>query len=201
MTPVDSPWWYGLGALGFLVALVLTRSVEPRALRLGVRSLVLAAVVAPQPPWAPGDGGFLLPAAWLLSPRHPGFGFLNGLMPILSVTAILFTVGGHALRIRREPVSARAHDFVQRWVLVGIVIPLVALVLVSPFLAFFLFGGVLAGWSAFSLVCLLGSAGIDRRIAKRTGGEPRSTWSRRTSAALLGSTVALALLAILVRGV
>ena len=194
MTAVFHPWWFAVGALAFAVAVLLTRPLASPAARLGVRCLVLAAVVTPQPLWAPGDGSYVLPAVLLLASGHFGFAWMNGLMPVLAVAGILFTLGGYLSRLRRDERSARAHRFVQRWVLLGVVLPFLALILVSPWLAIFLFGGALAFWSGFSLCCLLGGVGLDRRTAIRNGAASGSAWFQRASAGLLGLMLALALL-------
>jgi hypothetical protein len=187
LNAVYEPWWFAVGAVVFGLTLPVTRSLRPPS-RLALRCLVLAVILAPQPLWAPGDGAYVTPAALLLSSGHLGFALLNGLMPVLAVGGILFTIAGHLSRLRREESSARAHRFVQRWVILGVALPFISLVLLSPWLAIFLFGGMLALWSGFSFLCLLAGAGLDRRAA-------REVWFQRASAGLLGVMLAIVLTA------
>lgn len=58
--------WVGVGALAAIVVWILTTCVKSGVMRLVIRSLAIAAVITPQPLWAPGDGGFVVPAGMLL---------------------------------------------------------------------------------------------------------------------------------------
>jgi len=80
------------------------------------------------------------------------------------------------------------HQTAQRWVVVGLVLPLLALAATSPFLAYFLFGGPIALWGTASLGLLGGAAFLDWRAARPPQGtlEPRRLrWAAYLLAALL----------------
>ena len=192
--------WVGFGAIAIAVAWVLTAFVEDAVMRLAFRSLAIAAVITPQPLWAPGDGGYVVPAGMLLlSLRHPVFSVMNGAIPILGVSAILFAIGGYLVSIRQSESSARIHNFVQAWVCVGIVLPFIAVVIGFPFVAFFLFGGVLAYWSSIVLVCMLGATGVDRQIAKRNPEAPHTTYFHATTLILFGLAIGGVISAVIIR--
>ena len=88
--------WTGFGAVAIVVAWILTAFLRDAVMRLAFRSLAVAAVITPQPLWVPGDGGYVVPAGMLLlSPfRYPVFSLINGAIPIIGVSAILFVIGG-----------------------------------------------------------------------------------------------------------
>ena len=192
--------WVGFGAVGIAVAWIVTAFIRQAVMRLAFRSLAIAAVIAPQPLWAPGDGGYVVPAGMLLlSLRHPVFSVMNGAIPILGVSAILFAIGGYLVSIRQSESSARIHNFVQAWVCVGIVLPFIAVVIGFPFVAFFLFGGVLAYWSSIVLVCMLGATGVDRQMAKRTPEASQTTYYHATTLILFGLAVGAVISAVIIR--
>jgi len=192
--------WVGFGAIAIVVVWILTASVRHAVMRLAFRSLAIAAVITPQPLWAPGDGGYVVPAGMLLlSLRHPVFSLMNGAVPILGVAAILFAIGGHIVSIRQSASSVKIHNFVQMWVGVGIILPYIAVVIGLTFVAFFFLGGVLAYWSSFVLVCMLGATGVDRQIAKRNPEAQHTTYYHATTLILFGLAVGAVISAVIIR--
>ena len=192
--------WVGFGVVAIVVVWILTGFVRHAVTRLAFRSLALAAVIAPQPLWAPGDGGYVVPAGMLLlSLRHPVFSLMNGAVPILGVAAILFAIGGYIVSLHQFEASVRIHNFVQAWVCIGIILPFVAVVIGFPFVAFFLFGGVLAYWSSIVLVCMLGATGVDRQIAKGTPEASHTTYYHAITLVLFGIAVGAVISAVIIR--
>lgn len=192
--------WVGFGAVAIVVVWILTGFVRHAVTRLAFRSLAIAAVIAPQPLWAPGDGGYVVPAGMLLlSLRHPVFSLMNGAVPILGVAAILFAIGGYIVSLHQFEASVRIHNFVQAWVCIGIILPFVAVVIGFPFVAFFLFGGVLAYWSSIVLVCMLGATGVDRQIAKGTPEASHTTYYHAITLVLFGIAVGAVISAVIIR--
>ena len=192
--------WVGFGVVAIVVVWILTGFVRHAVTRLAFRSLAIAAVIAPQPLWAPGDGGYVVPAGMLLlSLRHPVFSLMNGAVPILGVAAILFAIGGYIVSLHQFEASVRIHNFVQAWVCIGIILPFVAVVIGFPFVAFFLFGGVLAYWSSIVLVCMLGATGVDRQIAKGTPEASQTTYYHAITLVLFGIAVGAVISAVIIR--
>jgi len=192
--------WVGFGVVAIVVVWILTGFVRHAVTRLAFRSLAIAAVIAPQPLWAPGDGGYVVPAGMLLlSLRHPVFSLMNGAVPILGVAAILFAIGGYIVSLHQFEASVRIHNFVQAWVCIGIILPFVAVVIGFPFVAFFLFGGVLAYWSSIVLVCMLGATGVDRHIAKGTPEASQTTYYHAITLVLFGIAVGAVISAVIIR--
>lgn len=151
--------WLGVALAVLAVIWVLTRRVAPPFKRLALRCLATSAALMPQPLWAPGDGGAIMPALAML---------VFGGAPVFS-----FQVA-------------------RRWVLVGLILPLLALAVTSPFLAFFLFGGPMSIWGTASLAFLGGAAVLDRRAARRTEAPPEP-WRLRWAAYLLAALIVTAL--------
>ena len=192
--------WAGFGAVAIAVAWILTAFLRDAVMRLAFRSLAVAAVITPQPLWVPGDGGYVVPAAMLLlSFRYPVFSVTNGAIPIIGVSAILFVIGGYIVSIRQTESSVRIHSFVQMWVLNGIILPFIALAIGIPFLAFFFLGGVLAYWSSFVLICMLGATTVDRRIARGNPEAPHTTYFHATTLVLFGIAVGAVISAVIMR--
>ena len=193
--------WTGFGAVAIVVAWILTAFLRDAVMRLAFRSLAVAAVITPQPLWVPGDGGYVVPAGMLLlSPfRYPVFSLINGAIPIIGVSAILFVIGGYIVSIRQSESSARIHEFIQVWVLTGIILPFIALAIGIPFLAFFFLGGVLAYWSSLVLICMLGATTADRRIAKGNPESPHTTYFHATTLVLFGIAVGAVISAVIMR--
>jgi hypothetical protein len=192
--------WVGCGAVAIVVVWILTTLVRDAVMRLALRSLAIAAVITPQPLWAPGDGGYVVPAGvLLLSLTYPLFSIMNGALPILGVSAILFVIGGYIVSIRRSASSARIHDVVQAWVCIGIILPFIALVIGLPFLTFFFLGGALAYWSSFVLICMLGATAVDRQIAKGNPEAPHTTYFHAITLVLFGIAVGAVIWAVIMR--
>ena len=143
----------------------------------------------PQPLWAPGDGGAIMPALTMLAfGGVPVFSFAMGAFPIFAGATLLFTLAGWRLARASEGAQRLAHQVARRWVLVGLILPWMALAVTSPFLAFFLFGGPMSIWGTASLAVLGGAAGLDRRAARATGAAPeprRLRWATYLLAALI----------------
>ena len=186
--------WLGIGAVVAVVLWVLSRRVRSRAVRLWVRCLAVAAALTPQPLWIPGEGGALMPALALLVAVRPSvFSVTMGAFPIFAAATSLFTLAG--LRLARDAGGGGRllHQVARRWVLMGLLLPWLALAAWSPFLAYFAFGGPITIWGIASLALLGGAALLDRRAATRAGAEPSGrllSWATWLLAALL----ALALL-------
>ena len=186
--------WLGIGAVVAVVLWVLSRRVRSRAVRLWVRCLAVAAALTPQPLWIPGEGGALMPALALLVAVRPSvFSATMGAFPIFAAATSLFTLAG--LRLARDAGGGGRllHQAARRWVLMGLLLPWLALAAWSPFLAYFAFGGPITIWGIASLALLGGAALLDRRAATRAGAEPSGrllSWATWLLAALL----ALALL-------
>jgi hypothetical protein len=192
--------WVGFGAVAIAVVWILTAFVRDAVMRLAFRSLAIAAVITPQPLWVPGDGGYVVPAGMLLlSLRYPVFSVMNGAIPIIGISAILFVIGGYIVSIRRSASSARIHDVVQAWVYIGIILPFIALVIGHPFLAFFFLGGVLAYWSSFVLICMVAATTVDRQIAKGNPEVPHGTYFHAMTLALFGIAVGALMSAVIMR--
>ena len=181
--------WLGIGAILVVVVWVLSRRVRSRAVRLGVRCLAVAAALTPQPLWIPGEGGALMPALALLVAGRPSvFSLAMGAFPIFAAATLLFTLAG--LRPARDAGGGERllHQAARRWVLVGLLLPWLALAVWAPFLAYFAFGGPSAIWGIPSLVVLGGAALLDRRAAARAGAEPSGrllSWATWLLAAML----------------
>lgn len=181
--------WIGIGAVVLAATWLLTRRLASPSGRLALRCLALSAAVTPQPVWAPGEGGFLMPAlALLVSGGAPLFNAAMGGFPIVAVATALFTLIGWRLGRAAVGTERLAHQAARRWVVVGLLLPLLALATTSPFLAFFLFGGPIAAWGTPCLALLGGAAVLDWRAAGRTDApaEPRRLrWVTYLLAALL----------------
>jgi len=186
--------WPGIGAGVVVVVWALSRRVRSRGVRLGMRCLAVAAALTPQPLWIPGEGGALMPALALLVAGRPSvFSLSMGAFPIFAATTLLFALAG--LRLARDAGGGEwlLHQAARRWVLVGLLLPWLALAVWSPFLAYFALGGPIMIWGLPSLALLGAAALLDRRAAARAGTEPsgrllaRATW-------LIAAVLALALL-------
>ncbi|MGH7389477.1 MAG: hypothetical protein ACREM3_08460 [Candidatus Rokuibacteriota bacterium] len=181
--------WLGVGAVVLAATWTLTRRVASPSRRLALRCLATSAALTPQPLWAPGEGGFVMPAlALLLFGGAPLFNAAMGGFPILAVGMLLFTLAGWRLGLSAVGAERLAHQAAWRWVVVGLALPLLALAATAPFLAFFLFGGPIAAWGAPSLAVLGGAAVLDWRAARRADApaEPRRLrWAAYLLAALL----------------
>ena len=85
------------------------------------------------------------------------------------------------------------NHFFGRWkILVGLLLPWLALAVGSPFLAYFAFGGPITIWGIPSLALLGGAALLDRRAAARAGAEPSGrllSWATWLLAAMLALVV------------
>jgi len=124
---------------------------------------------------------------------------MNGAIPILGVSAILFVIGGYIVSLHQSEESVRIHNFVQAWVCIGIILPYIAVVIGLTFMAFFFLGGVLGYWSSFVLICMLGATGVDRQIAKGTPEAPHTTYYHATTLILFGLAVGAVISAVIVR--
>lgn len=179
-----------LVALAVLAVIwVLTRRVASPFKRLALRCLATSAALMPQSLWAPGDGGTVMPAlTMLVFGGAPVFSFAMGAFPIFAGATLLFTLIGWRLARAAEGAQRLAHQVARRWVLVGLMLPLLALAVTSPFLAFFLFGGPLSIWGTASLAILGVAAVLDQRAARATGPAPelrRVRWATYLLAALI----------------
>jgi hypothetical protein len=181
--------WLGGSLVALVVVWLLTRRVASPTRRLVLRCIATAAALTPQPLWAPGDGGAIMPAAALLVfGRAPVFSYTMGVFPILAVAALFFTLTGWRLARAASGGKRLVHHAARRWALVGVILPLLALAATSPFLAFFLFGGPIALWGTGSLVILVGAAALDWRAARPLDEAPqgrRLRWAAYLLAALL----------------
>jgi len=181
--------WLGIGAALAVGVWVLSRHVRSRAVRLAVRCLAVAAALTPQPLWIPGEGGALMPALALLVAVPPSiFSLAMGAFPIFSAATLLFAVAGLWLARDAGGGERLLHRTARRWVLMGLLLPWLALAVWSPFLAYFAFGGPIAIWGVASLALLAGAARLDRRAAVRAGAEPSRrllSWATWLLAALL----------------
>lgn len=186
--------WLGIGAVVVVVVWLLSRRVRSRTVRLGVRCLAVAAALTPQPLWIPGEGGALMPAlAVLVAVRPSIFSLTMGAFPIFAAATLLFTLAGFRLARDVGGCERLLHRAARRWVLMGLLLPWLALAVWSPFLAYFAFGGPITIWGITSLALLGGAALLDRRAGARAGAEPSGrllTWATWLLAAML----ALALL-------
>lgn len=124
---------------------------------------------------------------------------MNGTVPIMGMSTMLFVIGGYIFSIRTSQSSARIHRFIQIWVVNGIILPFIVLAIGIPFLAFFLFGGILAYWSIFVLICMLGAMSVDRRIAKEDPEPSCTTYFHKVSLVLFGTGVGATISAIIIR--
>jgi hypothetical protein len=115
---------------------------------LGVAVVVLAAVVM------------------LVFGGAPVFSFAMGAFPIFAGATLLFTLAGWRLARAAEGAERLAHQATRRWVLVGLILPLLAFAVTSPFLAYFFFGGPIVMWGVPSLALLGGAAVLDWRAAR-----------------------------------
>lgn len=185
--------WLGIGAVVVGVVWVLSRRVRSRAGRLGVRCLAVAAALTPQPLWIPGEGGALMPALALLVAGRPSvFSLTMGAFPIFATATLLFTLAGLWLARDAGGGERLLHRAARRWVLMGLILPCLALAVWSPFLAYFAFGGPIAIWGIPSLALLGGAALLDRRVAARAGAEPAGrllSWASWLLAAILALAV------------
>lgn len=178
--------WVGVALAVLAVIWVLTRRVAPPFKRLALRCLATSAALMPQPLWAPGDGGAIMPAlAMLVGGGAPVFSFAMGAFPIFAGATLLFTLAGWRLARTAEGAQRLAHQVARCWVLVGLILPLLALAVTSPFLAFFLFGGPMAIWGTASLVLLGGAAVLDSRAAPPAPRPWRLWWAAYLLAALI----------------
>ena len=181
--------WVVVALAVLAVIWVLTRRVASPFKRLALRCLATSAALMPQPLWAPGDGGAIMPAfTMLLFGGAPVFSFAMGAFPIFAGATLLFTLAGWRLARAAEGAQRLAHQVARCWVLVGLILPLLALAVTSPFLAFFLFGGPMSIWGTASLAFLGGAAVLDRRAARRTEAPPEP-WRLRWAAYLLAALI------------
>ena len=186
--------WLGIGAIVVGVVWMLTRRLRSRAARLGLRCVAVAAALTPQPLWIPGEGSALMPALSVLVAGRPSiFGLTMGAFPIFAMATLLFAVAGLWLGRDAGGGERLLHRAARRWVLVGLLLPWLALAVWAPFLAYFGFGGPIAIWGLASLVLLGAAALMDGRAAARGGVEPSG---RLLSGAtgLLAAALALAVL-------
>ncbi len=188
--------WLGIALVVLAAIWVLTRQVASPFKRLAVRCLATSAALMPQPLWAPGDGGAIMPAlTMVVFGGAPVFSFAMGAFPIFAGATLLFTLAGWRLARAATGAERLAHQAARRWALVGLVLPLLALAATSPFLAFFLFGGPIVMWGAPSLALLGGAAALDWRAARAIEAAPeprRLRWATYLLATLL-ATVLVAL--------
>jgi hypothetical protein len=108
-----------------------------------------------------------------------------GAFPIFAGATLLFTLAGWRLTRTAEGAQRLAHQVARCWVLVGLILPLLALAVTSPFLAFFLFGGPMAIWGTAGLVLLGGAAVLDSRVAPPASRPWRLWWAASLLAALI----------------
>ena len=131
----------------------------------------------------------VLPAvAMLVFGGAPLFSFAMGAFPIFAGATLLFTLAGWRLARAAEGAERLAHQAARRWVLVGLILPLLAFAVTSPFLAYFFFGGPIVMWGVPSLALLGGASVLDWRAARPTGAAPeprRLRWATYLLAALL----------------
>jgi len=178
--------WLGVALAVLAVVWVLTRRVAPPFKRLALRCLATSAALMPQPLWAPGDGGAIMPAfTMLLFGGAPVFSFAMGAFPIFAGATLLFTLAGWRLARAADGAQRLAHQVARCWVLVGLILPWLALAVTSPFLAFFLFGGPTSIWGTASLAFLGGAAVLDRRAAPPAPRPWRLWWAAYLLAALI----------------
>jgi len=178
--------WLAVGLAVLAVIWVLTRRVASPFKRLALRCLATSAALMPQPLWAPGDGGAIMPAfTMLLFGGAPVFSFAMGAFPIFAGATLLFTLAGWRLARASEGAQRLAHQVARRWILVGLILPWMALAVTSPFLAFFLFGGPMSIWGTASLAVLVGAAVLDRRAVPPAPRPRRLWWATYILAALI----------------
>lgn len=178
--------WLGVALAVLAVIWVLTRRVASPFKRLALRCLATSAALMPQPLWAPGDGGAIMPAfTMLLFGGAPVFSFAMGAFPIFAGATLLFTLAGWRLARTAEGAQRLAHQVARRWVLLGLILPLLALAVTSPFLAFFLFGGPMSIWGTASLAFLSGAAVLDRRATPPAPRPWRLCWAAYLLTALI----------------
>lgn len=186
--------WLAIGAVAVVVVWVLSGRIRSRSGRLGLRCLALATAIAPQPLWIPGEGGALVPALALLVAGRPSvFSLAMGAFPIVAVATLLFTLAGLWLARDARGGERLLHRTARCWVLVGLLLPWIALAVWAPFLAYFAFGGPIALWGVGSLVLLGGAALLEHRAAGRAAREPSGRLLRWASW-LLAAVLALAVL-------
>ena len=169
MTTAGYLAWLGIAAVVGSGAWLLCRRVQSPVRRLALRCLVVAAAVTPQPLWIPGEGGAVMPAILLLLyGKELVFSVAMGAFPVLAMAAVLFVVAGWRLAGAAAGTERLAHYVARSWVVLGLLLPLLALATWIPFLAFFGFGGPIALWGLLSLGILCLAAAMDRRAAKRS---------------------------------
>jgi hypothetical protein len=191
--------WLGVSMVALVAVWVVTRRVTPPSRRLALRCLATSAALTPQPLWAPGEGAFVMPALSLLVfGGVPVFSLAMGAFPILAVAILLFTVAGWGQARAAIDRERLVHQAARRWVLLGLILPLLALAATSPFLAFFIFGGPIAAWGTSCLVVLAGAAGLDWRAAQRTEATPKAR-CLRLAAYLLAFLVVVAAVGLYLR--
>jgi hypothetical protein len=192
--------WLGIAVLGVVALWVISRQVTSPVARLALRCLVVATVLMPQPLWIPGQGAAVMPAVLLLAsglrPSHgPEFALLMGAFPIVAGAAVLFVVAGWRLAGAATGPERLVHRAARRWVAVGLLVPLVVLLVVSPFLALFGFGGPIAVWGLASALVLTVATAMDWRAARRRETPADARWIR-IATLLLAALFAVVVLAL-----
>ena len=107
--------------------------------------MAVGAAVMPQPLWAPGKGGVVMPALALLVAVRPSiFSLSMGAFPIFAVGTLLFALAGFAMARDARGGELLLQRAARRCVLVGLLLPWLALAVWAQFLAYFAAGGPIA---------------------------------------------------------